>query len=306
MERLLVQQERLKSEGIERHVAILVDDIILTGRHEDNLSHLCLRGRHFNISVFCCGVSYTTLPKRCRRSLDVLFLFSCPMAGDCEILCREYAQQSRMAKFMLTQLPEWTCLVMETLQRSQRLYHYRVENGGLPVPASVKTAESDDSLAENPRQHDSQNIGELQDRTTGAENYSSHGPELLSGTKYSPLQAETWRFFVNPRSVPVCSLCLHTESVVKSTCFDQPVWGSRQYAVSIFAVTSFSFILWFIKNKMRWSGILYAVGLLAAVNAIRTRDFPYFKSAEERAAFIEKYKPKVQGQRLGYKGLPLR
>ena len=54
---------------------------------------------------------------------------------------------------------------------------------------------------------------------------------------------------------------------------------------------------------MRWSGILYAVGLLAAVNAIRTRDFP---SAEERAAFIEKYKPKVQGQRGGYKGLPVR
>ena len=57
---------------------------------------------------------------------------------------------------------------------------------------------------------------------------------------------------------------------------------------------------------MRWSGILYAVGLLAAVNAIRTRDFPYFRSAEERAAFIEKYKPKVQGQRGGYKGLPVR
>ena len=84
---LLKQQERLKSEGHQRQVCILVDDIILSGRDEESLSHLCLRGRHFNVSVLACAVSYTTLPKRCRRSLDTLFLFSCPMAGDCQILC---------------------------------------------------------------------------------------------------------------------------------------------------------------------------------------------------------------------------
>ena len=126
MDTLLQQQERLKKEGCQRQVCVLVDDIILSGRDEDDLSHLCLRGRHFNISVIAAAVSYTTLPKRCRRSLDVLFLFSCPMSGDCQILCAEYAQQSRMARYMLTQLPEYTCLVMETLERKQRLYHYRV------------------------------------------------------------------------------------------------------------------------------------------------------------------------------------
>lgn len=91
MSELMAQQEELKSQGIERHICILVDDIILTSKDEDALSHMCLRGRHFNVSVLSCAVSYTTLPKRCRRSLDCLFLFSCPMSGDAQILCSEYA-----------------------------------------------------------------------------------------------------------------------------------------------------------------------------------------------------------------------
>ena len=137
---LLKQQENLKKEGIDRQVAILVDDIVLSSKDEDALAHLCLRGRHFNISVLACAVSYTTLPKRCRRALDVLFLFSCPMAGDCQILCSEYANRSRMARYLLTQLPPWTCLVMETLERRQRLYHYRVMHTASQrpeLPASV-------------------------------------------------------------------------------------------------------------------------------------------------------------------------
>ena len=92
MDALLKQQETLKLKGVNRQVMILVDDIILSGKDEDALSHLCLRGRHFNISVMACAVSYTTLPKRCRRSLDVLFLFSCPMSGDCQILYRVRSQ----------------------------------------------------------------------------------------------------------------------------------------------------------------------------------------------------------------------
>ena len=133
MNALLKQQETLKLKGVNRQVMILVDDIILSGRDEDALSHLCLRGRHFNISVMACAVSYTTLPKRCRRSLDVLFLFSCPMSGDCQILCTEYAHRARMARYCLQNLPIWTSLVMETLQRKQRLYHFRVELGHTPV-----------------------------------------------------------------------------------------------------------------------------------------------------------------------------
>ena len=51
MDALLKQQERLKAQGINRQICILVDDIILNSKDEDALSHLCLRGRHFNISV---------------------------------------------------------------------------------------------------------------------------------------------------------------------------------------------------------------------------------------------------------------
>ena len=145
MDTLLKQQERLKKEGHQRQICVLVDDIILSGRDEDALSHLCLRGRHFNISVLAAAVSYTTLPKRCRRSLDVLFLFSCPMSGDCQILCAEYAQQSRMARYMLTQLPEYTCLVMETLERRQRLYHYRV--GRTEDQSEVSSSSVPDEIA---------------------------------------------------------------------------------------------------------------------------------------------------------------
>ena len=126
MQALLKQQEKLKLEGIQRHVCVLVDDIVLSGKDEDSLAHLCLRGRHFNISVLACAVSYTTLPKRSRRSLDVLFLFSCPMAGDCEILTKEYSTRSKMARYCLQNLPDWTSLVLETLEKRQRLYHFRV------------------------------------------------------------------------------------------------------------------------------------------------------------------------------------
>ena len=82
MAKLLIQQEDLKSQGVTRNVLILVDDVVLTSKAEDQLCHLAMRGRHFNISLMCCSVSYTSIPKSCRRSLDVLLLFSCPMSGD--------------------------------------------------------------------------------------------------------------------------------------------------------------------------------------------------------------------------------
>ena len=81
MAKLLIQQEDLKSRGVTRNVLILVDDVVLTSKAEDQLCHLAMRGRHFNISLMCCSVSYTSIPKSCRRSLDVLLLFSCPMSG---------------------------------------------------------------------------------------------------------------------------------------------------------------------------------------------------------------------------------
>jgi hypothetical protein len=154
MKKLLIQQENLKLKGIQRQVCVLVDDIVLSGRDEDSLAHLCLRGRHFNISVLACAVSYTTLPKRSRRSLDVLFLFSCPMAGDCELLTKEYSSRAKMARYCLQNLPDWTSLVLETLEKRQRMCHYRVplgfdQSSGLPSSSQVEKMGAPDS----PSQH---------------------------------------------------------------------------------------------------------------------------------------------------------
>ena len=99
------------------------------------------------------------------------------MSGDCQILCAEYAQQSRMARYMLTQLPEYTCLVMETLERKQRLYHYRVgrtedqnEASSFSVPDEI---EASDEKCEQNQSASRLETSELLDRTEGGETCGS-------------------------------------------------------------------------------------------------------------------------------------
>ena len=76
------QQQKLLKEGKTRNVLIVMDDVILSSKAEDQLSCLAMRGRHFNISMFMCAVSYTSISKRARRSLDFLLCFSCPMTNN--------------------------------------------------------------------------------------------------------------------------------------------------------------------------------------------------------------------------------
>ena len=117
IEKLLEQQEKLKKRGIDRHILILVDDVVLGSKDEDQLAHMCLRGRHFNVSVIMCAVSYTSINKRCRRSLDFLLCYSCPMQGDMKILSWEYANNSSSAGFALNGLDEHQCVVFETSRK---------------------------------------------------------------------------------------------------------------------------------------------------------------------------------------------
>ncbi len=117
VDRLLVQQEELKSRGVDRQIMILVDDVIMNGRAAEQISNLGMRGRHFNVSLMACAVSYTTLPKKFRRSLDALLVFSCPMTGDMQILTWEFSRRASMARFALDSLEEHQCLVLETLQK---------------------------------------------------------------------------------------------------------------------------------------------------------------------------------------------
>ncbi len=128
VDRLLEQQEELKGRGVERQVMILVDDVVMTGKAADQISNLGMRGRHFNVSIMACAVSYTTLPKKFRRSLDALLVFSCPMTGDMQILTWEFSRRASMARFALDSLEEHQCLVLETLQKQQRLFTWRAEH----------------------------------------------------------------------------------------------------------------------------------------------------------------------------------
>ena len=86
IDKLLRQQEELLAAGKTREVLLLVDDVILNSKADHQLAHMGMRGRHFRISLMMCAVSYTSLPKRMRRSLDVLMVYSVPMRGDMQVL----------------------------------------------------------------------------------------------------------------------------------------------------------------------------------------------------------------------------
>ena len=136
MARLLEQQTRLRAEGRERNVLVIVDDVVLQGRSSDSLANLAIRGRHFNVSIIMACVSYTTIPKRMRRSLDALLVFSCPMNGDMQILTWEFTSRVKMARFALSNLKQHQCLVLETLEKSQTLYVWRARLLELVTPGS--------------------------------------------------------------------------------------------------------------------------------------------------------------------------
>ena len=128
IEKLLAQQEELLRTGKRRRVLILVDDVILNSSADEQLAHMSMRGRHFNISLMMCAVSYTSLPKRMRRSLDVLMVYSVPMRGDMLVLTSEYCQGNNgVARFILNNLEDHQCLVLETLMKKQQLYTWKAD-----------------------------------------------------------------------------------------------------------------------------------------------------------------------------------
>ena len=123
--KLLKQQEDAGKD--KRSILILVDDVILTGSAEDQVSHMAMRGRHFGISLMFCAVSYVTLPKQCRRSLDCLLIYSLPMQGDLKVLTWEFATHNSMAEHALRNLEDHCCLVLETLERKQQLFLWKAD-----------------------------------------------------------------------------------------------------------------------------------------------------------------------------------
>jgi hypothetical protein len=160
IDKLIEQQYELKKQGRSRHVLILMDDIILDSCADFSLANMAMRGRHFDISLMCLSVSYTSIDKRIRRSLDCLLLFSCPMSGDMKILCHEYTRSPSTAQFCLNSLEEHTALVMQTMTRRQRLYQYRApvnkragQNAVSHPCTQSNTAASGDSQSHSRMEH---------------------------------------------------------------------------------------------------------------------------------------------------------
>ena len=180
IDKLLEQQEQLKKRGFDRHILILVDDVVLGSKDEDQLAHMCLRGRHFNVSVIMCAVSYTSICKRARRALDVLLCYSCPMQGDMKILSWEYANNSNSAGFALNGLDEHQCVVFETSRKRQMLYNWRAQllvpedfrRSVLPVLERSGTSPSLDSYSAHrraPRQKERSSPSDCTESLAGSE-----------------------------------------------------------------------------------------------------------------------------------------
>ena len=49
------------------------------------------------------------------------------MQGDMKVLTFEYAQKARMARFALSHLSEYECLVLECLEKRQKLFVWRAD-----------------------------------------------------------------------------------------------------------------------------------------------------------------------------------
>ena len=156
---LLNQQEDAGPN--KRSILILVDDVILNGPAEDQLAHLSMRGRHFGISLMMCAVSYTTLPKKARRSLDVLMVFSLPMQGDLKLLLWEYASQNSMAEHALKNMDDHCCLVLETLERKQTLWMWKADL------LTVQRASQARGLSKSAPSSEIRTVRQTEDRQTG-------------------------------------------------------------------------------------------------------------------------------------------
>jgi hypothetical protein len=152
---LLEQQEAQKLRtGVTRNVLILVDDVVLSSEADEQVAHMGMRGRHFGVSLMMCSVSWTSINKRARRSLDCVLVYSMPMSGDLKVLTSEFAQQQTMARFALRSLKDYEALVLETLEKRQRLFSFQAnlltENSSCTEPEKSETSASPDSGEECP------------------------------------------------------------------------------------------------------------------------------------------------------------
>ena len=154
MTRLEHQQQELMRQGRVRRVLILVDDITLEHNDREKLAHLCIRGRHFHVSVSMLSVSYSNFHKSCRRSLDFIFLFSLGCATDRKLMMEEFAHKKHTCQFYMDQITQkdHTCAVLDLNEKQQKVYWFKAPPTGarsavrpprtLPQPHKNRTPDS--------------------------------------------------------------------------------------------------------------------------------------------------------------------
>ena len=138
LQKLRQQQEDLKAQGTPRNVLLLFDDCDMTSEQHTELGFFATRARHFNVSMFFCSVSYTSIPKSYRRSLDFLLLFSVPMSSDKKLLLQEYSRNPSFANWCINQLEPFQCLVLESGFK-QELFTYRAPTPGSRSPKEAQS-----------------------------------------------------------------------------------------------------------------------------------------------------------------------
>ena len=128
--KLIEQQEILIENGVQRDVLIVFDDVFATNqRNVELLTQLFIRGRHWRISCISASVCFTTLQKNCRRSMDLMFLYSSVCKSDNQILSTEYIHRNiGTAQYCLQNLEPYKALVIET-KRNQKLFEFKFELG---------------------------------------------------------------------------------------------------------------------------------------------------------------------------------
>jgi len=191
---LLEQQESQKmATGVTRDVLILVDDVVLNSEADEQIAHMGMRGRHFGVSLIMCSVSWTSINKRARRSLDCVLVYSMPMSGDLKVLTAEFAQQQQMARFALRSLKDYEALVLETLEKRQRLFCFQAnlitERSSCTDDEKSQTEASPDSSEERQGPPRPEGNDDCPDRTECRGQGHSYA-EAQNGSRVSPFSDE--------------------------------------------------------------------------------------------------------------------
>jgi hypothetical protein len=141
---LMIQQETLARNGTKRSVLLLFDDVFCTRTEQDYLAFFATRARHFDCSLMFSAVSYTSLGKNYRRSLDFLFLFGQPLYTDKKYLLVEFSKNPSLTELCLTELEEYQCLVLQNTRKS-KMYVYKV-TGDNPQNSNVVCLDQNETL----------------------------------------------------------------------------------------------------------------------------------------------------------------